>query len=250
MTQDRDIEAYSDAYLSDYGFEAEMVHYRRQSLLERLGEHNPKTVIEIGCGVSPLFEAWAQAGGKWDRWHVVEPATTFTQAARDIVEKAELTNVEIHQAFFEEARLEGTSPDMVICAGLLQEVPSSTTLLRQIAVAMGSNSVLHINVANAASFHRRLALAMGLITNLADFSARNTMLDQRRVYDADLLKSELEQAGLKVSETGGILLKPLTHRQLEAASDVFTRDVLEGLNALGCQYPLWASEIWAEAVLA
>ena len=138
----------------------------------------------------------------------------------------------------------------VICAELLQEVPSSTTLLRQIAVAMGSNSVLHINVANAASFHRRLALAMGLITNLADFSARNTMLDQRRVYDADLLKSELEQAGLKVSETGGILLKPLTHRQLEAASDVFTRDVLEGLNALGCQYPSWASEIWAEAVLA
>lgn len=246
---DRDIDLYASSYRIDYGFEAEMVHYRRTTGLERISQQRPRKVIEVGCGLDPWVVAYARAGGTWDQWHVVEPAHAFAEACRTGVREAGLANVTIHEAFFEEARLDNVDPDMIVCAGLLHEVPSSTYLLKALARAMRPGTVLHVSVPNANSFHRRLAQAMGLISNLTDLSARNTKLDQRRVFDLDELTAQVRGAGLHVTETGGLLVKPFTHAQMESLGPLLSRPMLDGLDALARTHPDWASEIWAEAVL-
>jgi phage gp16-like protein len=91
---------------------------------------------------------------------------------------------------------------------------------------------------------------MGLISSLHELSQRNTNLDQRRVFDLEGLVAEMELSGMRVTSTGGFLVKPFTHAQMEGIKEVVSREVLDGLNVLGQENPDWASEIWAEAVLA
>jgi 2-polyprenyl-3-methyl-5-hydroxy-6-metoxy-1,4-benzoquinol methylase len=227
-----------------------MVHYRRELVLQRIMLHRPMTVIEVGCGPDPLVVWLARGGGTWAHWHIVEPASAFVEASRVKISGAALKNVTIHEAFFEDVDLGTIKPDMIICAGLLHEVPSSEEMLRRLANAMGPRTVLHASVPNAKSFHRRLAKAMGLISSLDELSQRNTDLDQRRVFDLQGLVTDVERAGMRITSTGGFLIKPFTHTQMEGISDILSPDVLDGLNVLGREHPEWASEIWAEAVLS
>jgi hypothetical protein len=91
---------------------------------------------------------------------------------------------------------------------------------------------------------------MGLIYSLDEFSRRNIDLDQRRVFDLGGLLAEMKLSGMRVTSTGGYLVKPFTHAQMEVLASVLSREVLDGLNELGKENPDWASEIWVEAVLA
>lgn len=244
----RDITQYESAYLANYGFESVMVAYRRRLLLERLAQHTPKTVIEIGCGSELLYRHYLDQGGQVERWIVVEPGDQFASTAR----AAGLPNLQVIQAFFEDATeqisaLLPVSPQLIICSGVLHEVPDAHRLLASIASVMGEHTLLHVNVPNATSFHRRLAQSMGLIQNLKAMSDRNQQLLQHRVYDQEALEQDLRVAGLTVAESGGYLVKPFTHGQMERITPALGDAVLDGLYQLGKDVPEWASEIYAEA---
>lgn len=243
----RDLSLYESAYLADYGFESVMVAYRRRMLLERLAQHAPKFVIEIGCGSELLYQHYLVHADPVDRWIVVEPGEQFAGAAR----AANLPNLHVIQAFFEDASeqisaLMPVPPQLIICSSLLHEVPDANRLLLAITKAMGEHTLLHINVPNGTSFHRRLAKSMGLIQELKAMSDRNQQLLQHRVYDLEALQQELRDAGLTVAETGGYLVKPFTHRQMESITPALGDAVLDGLYALGKEAPDLASEIYAE----
>lgn len=243
-------EQYQSAYLADYGFERVMVRYRRQFLLERLAKYRPELVVEIGCGSELLYEAWHKQGDRADSWVIVEPASQFAEIARE----SSLPKLHLIEDFFEKslARIEAIlsrAPDMVICSGLLHEVPSTADLLTAIRQVMGAGTLLHVNVPNAESMHRRLARAMGLITNTKTLSARNVSLLQHRVYDMESLKAEISTAGLCAVEQGGYLVKPFTHGQMEHIIPELDDDILDGLYRLGKEDPEWASEIFIEASL-
>ena len=136
---------------------------------------------------------------------------------------------------------------MVICSGLLHEVPSEKELLRAIREVMGDTTLLHANVPNSESLHRRLAKAMGLISNTKAISQRNATLSQPRVYDMHILKADVQEIGLSVVEEGGYLVKPFTHGQMEKVVPVIGEQILDGLFQLGKEIPELASEIFVEA---
>lgn len=244
--QDR-IGEYETAYVTDFGFEAEMVHYRQRLVCDFLVKAAPRHVVEIGCGDDLLAARYADAGGTWDSWTIVEPVEAFSKAAL----ASDLPNLVVHTGFFEDvAEQLTTPPDAIICSGLLHEVPDVQELCRAIAGVMGSETVLHVNVPNATSMHRRLAQAMGLIDDLKTLSARNQSLQQPRVFDSVSLRALLTECGFAVGEEGGHLVKPFTHQQMYACTGHLGREVLDGLFELGKTTPEWASEIWAESKLA
>lgn len=240
--------AYQSAYMADYGFERTMVQYRRKLVLERLERYRPTVVVEIGCGSELLYEAWLNQGGESEHWVTVEPASQFAEQAR----AAGLPNHHVIRDFFENAKgdvdaLLPRKPDMVICSGLLHEVPSALGLLAAVTAIMGEDSLLHLNVPNAGSIHRRLAKSMGLISDTKAMSDRNISLLQNRVYDMQSLKADLLGAHLEVIEEGGYLIKPFTHTQMERIVPVIRDQVLDGLYTLGKELPEQASEIYVEA---
>jgi len=244
----RDISRYTSAYLADYGFESVMVHYRRRLLLERLARYSPETVIEIGCGAELLYSHHVEKAGPVRSWVIVEPGRHFADMAR----ASNLPNLHVIHDFLENAvgqigHFLPTAPQFIICSSVLHEVPDAGRLLHAIAEVMEEQTLLHVNVPSASSFHRRLAKSMGLVTDLKAMSDRNRQLLQQRVYDRDDLRADLHKAGLDVVEQGGYFIKPFTHRQMENIAEVLGKDVLDGLYELGKEHPEWASEIYAEA---
>lgn len=248
---ERNIQAYEDAYSSDYEFELVQVKYRREAVLRSLHACRPKQVIEIGCGLEPLLPYYLAEGGTGiERWTVVEPADAFARAARAMA--ATLPSVSVVQGFFE-AEVPGIveqhgRADMVICSGLLHEVTDPMALLRAIRTAMGPNALLHVNVPSATSLHRRLAMAMGMINRLQQASDRNVRMQQHRVYDLPTLREDLLAAGLRPVRDGGIFLKPFTHAQMERVVKAVDAEILPGLAVLGREFPELASEIFVEAI--
>ena len=242
----KNIESYTQEYLQDFGFEGEMVRYRRQLVLNRLAEHAPKVIVEVGCGSEMQAAAYAAQGGSWESWTVVEPSQEFSDIARG----NELPNFSVVQGFFEDVVDEmPTDPDFILCSGLLHEVPDADRLLSSVRERMGRDTVLHVNVPNARSMHRLLARSMGLIQDLKSISARNKSLQQPRVYDLEDLTDQMEGHGLTIFKQGGILVKPFTHKQMEPLPEMLGREVMDGLFRLGEEMPEIASEIYVEARL-
>lgn len=244
---DKSITDYTSSYLDDYGFEREMVRYRRTLVVDRLRSLSPRHVVEVGCGSEFQVVEYQSAGGTWDSWAVVEPSKKFADLARQLT----VPNFEVIEAFFEQASGRLTNkPDVLICSGVLHEVPNSQEFISSLTAAMGPDTVLHINVPNANSLHRRLAKAMGLISDVREASERNKELQQPRVYDLEVLTKSLEAQGLSICNSGGYFVKPFTHRQMESLLDIIDPDVFGGLYQLGLEYPEWASEIFVEAKLS
>jgi hypothetical protein len=246
-----DREAYRREYLADYGFERTLVRYRAAVVLEQIASVNPASVLEVGCGAEPLYARYLDAGNAPLCWVVAEPIPEFCAE----LERRALPGAVVVEGFVESrvaalgAAL-GGSADLIICSGVLAEVPETGPFLDAIRTLLSQSSLLHVNVANARSLHRRLAQAMGLIDRLDTLSGRNTRLQQQRVYDLDSLTQVLLAAGFEVRDTGGYFVKPFTHDQMEAVAPLLAEDVLDGLQALGRAEPDMASEIFVTAALA
>lgn len=50
----RDIDKYAEDYVKG-DFEIYQVKYRRKMVLEQIAKYKPRKVLEIGCGMEPLF---------------------------------------------------------------------------------------------------------------------------------------------------------------------------------------------------
>lgn len=244
------LEHYESAYQHDYGFEATMVAYRQRFVLERLQAIRPAVVVEVGCGTELLYKRYLQRAAPILKWITVEPSAAFHAAAAS----ADLPGLEAIHGFFEDCTNAVNAslpspPDMIIASSVLHEVANSAELLTAMRGIMGPNSILHVNVPNAHSFHRQLAKSIGLIHKTTEMSERNKQLLQYRVYDVRSLEKDLGDAGCRVVATGGYFIKPFTHEQMRSVASELGANVLDGLFQMGKEHPDMASEIYAEARL-
>lgn len=242
----RDLDRYADDYARDYGFERWQVEYRRRAVLHHTAAAQGGCVLEVGCGLEPLFIAAPAAR----RWHVVEPSAAFAASAREHARVR--PEVEVIDGFLEtalETLMEVCAREpfsLIVVSGVLQEVPDPAPFLGAIRALCTAETIVHVNVPNAGSLHRTTAVAMGLLADVHQQSARGATLQQRVVYDAASLRHEVERAGFRIVGSGGILLKPFEHTRMLAAmeSGILTTTHLDAYATLGEQYPALASEIW------
>ena len=236
----RDINKYSDDYLVQ-DFEIYQVKYRRKMVIEQIEKYQPHRILEIGCGQEPLFQ---HIKGK--EWVIVEPSKAFCQIAESKISEADY--VHIIQGFFEDhiCQLESESFDMIICSGLLNEVEKPECMLEGIFRICKENTIVHINVANAYSFHRILAKNMGIIEDEHEMSERNILFQQNIVFDMDKLLEMMLKYKCEVLDQGSYFIKPFTHKQMNdlLKKGIIDKRVLDGLYSMACDLPRLGSEIF------
>lgn len=242
----RDLVNYAVQYRA-LPFEPLQVAFRRRRVLAQVRAQAPRRLLEIGCGELPLF---VELPGM--ETTVVEPAPAFAATARGLA--AGRSEVTVVEDFAEHVVAEsvGGPFDMVVLSCLLHEVPDPQRLLAAARRLCAADGVVHVNVPSARSLHRLLAVAMGLIPDLATESDTQRTMQQREVYDAAGLERELTQAGLTVRDRGSIFVKPFTHAQMQRLvdEDFLTPQLLDGLDALAELVPELGSELWVDAVPA
>ena len=141
--------------------------------------------------------------------------------------------------------------DFIVCSGLLHEVEDPIRLVQEIVSICTQNTIVHINVPNANSMHRLIALEIGIIKNVHDMSERNIDLQQQNVFDLSALCDLTVKAGLTILDRGSYFIKPFTHQQMHQMMQqkIITEDVLYGLYELTKYIPELGSEIYIDCKL-
>lgn len=242
----RDLDRYSEDYVT-LPFEDVQVHYRRRHLLEILGRSNPRSLLEVGCGMEPLFLHY----GGFQRMHVVEPAEKFH--ARAFAAATGRGNVTVHLGTLQQVAplLTAVEFDCVLMSSLLHEVPNPIELLQTVRVLCAPETTLQIAVPNANSLHRLLAVEMGLAPDVRQLSATQVRMQQSTTFECQSLHALLDAAGFEVIESGSFFIKPFTHEQMALLREhrVLTDAMLDGLYALSRRLPDIGSELYAVARL-
>lgn len=236
-----DIGAYEIFYISDDdGFEKYQVRYRRKILMNFFEKYKHHSVLEIGCGMEPLFSFLDLTSTK--NYTVVEPVTYFCEHARKM---ENFEKVKIYNQYIEDFSTD-EKYDLIICSSLLHEVNDQTVLLNQIKKLCNEKTVVHINVPNARSFHRLLAKEMHLIEDVHEFSNRDNMRQHTKVFDQLQLEELLNNHGFEKIESGSFFVKPFTHDQMMSCvnANIITEEMLEGLNAMTKYMPEYGAEIY------
>lgn len=247
------IRCYADDYFADYGFESKLVNARQAFILEIIEKHRPKTLVEVGCGADLLYSRACDMGLPIEKWIITEPSKIFTKTARE-AGRSEIP-LNVVEGFFEDCveslqDILRDGAEMILISGLLQEISEPDAILDAARQLLLQTGLLHVNVANAYSFHRRLAQSMGLITDVHQLSDRNKNFVQSRVYDRTSLRETVTTAGFVPVKEGGYFIKPFTHKQMESIEELVSPQMMEGLLKLGVELPELASEIYINATIA
>lgn len=241
----RDINGYQDEYINN-PFEEHLIIYRHRKAAEYLHKEKAKNILEVGCGLRPLYEYYHE----FESLVIVEPSDVFCEK----VDQNKPENVKIIQSELNESlinELKGQF-DFILISSLLHELEFPADLMRTAIAIANPKTKFHINVPNAKSFHRMLALKMGLINTLYDKSERQHRYQQNRTFDLDSLTHFLQNCGLIIESKGSIFIKPFTHQQMQMLLDskVFDSSLLDGLDALVSDFPENGAEIFVNGSVA
>jgi SAM-dependent methyltransferase len=241
MLAQRDLVAYERSYAT-CEFEPLQARMRKRKLLDVLTAWQPRRVLEIGCADDALFNHY----GEYQRYVVVEPGRGFAAKAR--ADALGDSRVRVVEAQFEDAAagLAGHGFDCIVLSGLLHEVACCDVLFAAVASLCDGDTRVHVNVPNARSLHRLLALEMGLIADVHQVSPRQRALQQPRTFDLASLRALCAAHGFDVVEHGSYFVKPFTHAQMtQLRRDGLLSDaMLDGLYRLERHLPGLGSEIY------
>ena len=241
-----DAEEYAKALESDYGFEAECVRARFGWLLRHLLRVQSRRILEVGCGLELLVDVAIRSGLDFDRWVVIEPASTLAQKAR--ARAATEPRLLVIEGYCEDPAVgkavrELGPFDAVLISQVLHEVEDPIHLLHSALALAAPGAHVLVTTPNALSFHRLLAVEMGLIPTPQALSPRNLCFHQDVVFDPERLRTLLERVGLRNLQFEGYMFKPFTHVQMARILELLPPGVSEGLDRLGQKFPQHAAEI-------
>lgn len=131
--------------------------------------------------------------------------------------------------------------DTVLACYLLEHVDDPVGILSVAKEFLRSTGVVIAVVPNANSIHRIVGQYMGLLESRTDLSEQDRHDGHRRTYTMESLMADFHRAGLAVTTTGGILLKPLPASQMSGLS----AEVEEGFYKAGHELPGFCSSIFA-----
>ena len=177
----KDINKYWDLYSKNYSFESINLQFREKKLLEILDKYKPKNILEIGCGYNPISLKYQD----FKNSTLIEPGQ---KPYNDVFNKIQhYPKIKIINNFFENLtnELKENLYDFIIIDGVLHEVENSNNFLKLISYLSNPKTYIYINVPNANSLHRKIALEMNIIDNIFQKSNRNKIFEQKIIYSLD-----------------------------------------------------------------
>jgi SAM-dependent methyltransferase len=240
---------YAARHDSALDFETVCLAARQQYNLAQVEALQPAVVLEVGCGPELLsLQAMARPGQRLRQWVAVEPAARWADAARAAASgepRLQVVHDYIEGAAAALGALWADQPaaDLVIVSGVIHETAAPEALLQAAVRWLAPGGHLLVSVPNAMSFHRLLAVQMGLIEAPEVLSERNRLLGQPRVYRPEDLRETVAALGLSEVRLDGYLFKPFTHAQMALLLPSLGERGVQGLIELGQRFPMQAAEI-------
>lgn len=227
----RDLDKIARAYDTQVDFDRFLIYFKHLAIKAHLCGSR---VLELGCASGVMTRLFLE---HLDHLDVLEGAKQYI----DILKPELGDRVDFFHSLWEDFDTERRYTDLIM-AGALEHLDDPVAVLRRIQKWLDREvpAAIHLTVPNAASLHRKVGVAMGLIPSLTSLSERDHLIGHRRVYTYDLLVQHIQAAGLAVEYYEGIYLKPLPHAEMENWP-------LERINAfyeVGKELPELCAEIY------
>lgn len=184
-------------------------------------------VLEMGYGDGQWTKAILE---KFGRSSLVDASTVMI----DQVNKLYADQVTTYNEFFEDFIVPDTEKfDTVVASHILEHVLDSVGVLKQVKSWLKPDGRAIIVVPNAQSFHRELAVKMGIQETIYDFSNTDREVGHVRVYDIESLRKDAEDAGFNIVFERGLFLKTLPNFMMTEFGD----DLLKALVDISDDLP-------------
>ena len=185
-------------------YEKILGHYIVQSIIENM---QPSSLLDLACGnglltsmIAPHFDR--VVGLDASEMHIAE------------AQKKKYPGIEFIHALAENYR-DSEGFNTITMVTLLEHVQDPINLLKVCTKNLTPNGNLIAHVPNALAVNRRIAKIMGTLSDEYELSPFDIdIAGHRRSYDLSLLVQDFQNAGLKVTKTGGVFYKMLSTPQI------------------------------------
>ena len=223
------LERVSDWYVSEQvDFDKRLIEFRYRTWKQRLV--GPKG-LELGPAEGVMTKFLLD---DFESLTVVDAASNLLNRIPDADNL-----VKIHSLF------EDFDPEekfnSIIMEHILEHVDDPTMLLKRAKDWLLPGGKLYLGVPNGNSFHRLVAVKMGLLGNQCQLNNRDIKQGHRRVYTHETFRNDVEASDLHIIEMGGVFFKPLSNSQIDTA---WTNEMIEGFYQLGKDFPQYAADIF------
>lgn len=185
-------------------YNAVLGHYKVVSCLEHA---RGNSLLDLACGDGLMTAMFSQ---RFDRVVGVDASSKHIDEARKRVPSAQF-----HDSLIEDFQSDEKF-DTVLLLDILEHVVDPVAVLRKAASFLSQGGVLIAHVPNANAINRRLAVLMGTLTSCHELSPFDLQIaGHRRSYELHTLVADLQAAGLKVGDTGGIFYKMMSTAQID-----------------------------------
>jgi 2-polyprenyl-3-methyl-5-hydroxy-6-metoxy-1,4-benzoquinol methylase len=183
-------------------------------------------VLELGYGEGTV-SAETFTKHSTDR-HIVEGAKNLADQAA--LELGGL--VRVHNCLFSEFYPDEKF-DLVLATNVFEHVQDTSELFKSIKNWLRVDGLCIITVPNSESFHRKIAVEMGLQESTKTLSDRDGIVGHLRVYDLAQISDEIRRSGFKIKRVEGMVLKFLNN-SLQKQLPI---EVISALHKVASQYP-------------
>lgn len=221
-------------YDSQRDFDRYLIEFGAELILKDFRGHR---MLEVGCSGGVMTRIFATCVPEL---HVVDGSETYIAAlCQEIGSKVRFFTCLAEE--FEPT----TTFHAIVMGSLLEHLEDPVAVLMRSRQWLNASGSLFVIVPNRNSIHRQVGVAMGILERLDSFSERDSMLNHRRIYDMALLEDHLRQAGYRIADRKGIMIKPLSNAQMESWSP----QIIRALLAVGLDKPNIAAQIYVRCTL-
>ena len=135
--------------------------------------------------------------------------------------------------------------DAIVMGFVLEHVDDPALIVRRFKRFLKPGGFIGMAVPNARSLHRLIGHEAGLLDDVYKLSAEDRQLGHKRYFDLESFKRLAESEGLVVRRARGIMMKPVTTRQLSALN--LSADVREALFKVADDLPAISNSLYLEA---
>jgi len=254
MNSKENLDKYLSAYSNSFKFlnENEIYLTKFASYLQSDIDKNIsiENFISLGIGHRIVSNTIFQnvLNSKIKKYFIIDGSETLVNEYKNKFK--DLNNIYVIHSYFEEFIPENNLKfDRIEMGFILEHVDDPLFILKKYKEYLSPNGIIHIAVPNARSLHRLIGYKAGLLDDIYKLSEYDLMLGHKRYYDIDTIKDQIINAGLKILDIKGLMLKPITADQMNKIGFFENENIIKALVEIGEHYPEIANCIYLKASL-
>ena len=244
--QPKDASRNMDSYVRDYEslpYESIQEEFRKVELVKVLDEFLWQSLVEVGCGNNSITTYLKD----FKRAVIIEPVKELLE--KNLLKSESDERLSGFHGYLTQFEQESNEKfDVCVLSSLLHEISNQSEMLIDCWNLLNPGGTLVVNVPNAMSLHRILAVNKGLINSVFEISQTQRRMQQLSPpFSTESLEHLIRRSGFSIQRIYTVIPKPFDHQSMSdfLKLGIVTEGFLDQLNMMSEVFEPFGSEIMA-----